>query len=192
MYVANGIHEDAASASGTSLRSCLSVRITINRVRLIIDFPSLGSGLDLCTRYAPQVFSRCTMGLVCMPFCCGLKYLMNVFPGVTLFFSIPKAGIRFGGNAWCKKLLADDKGKLTMGKQFLAGMGAGILEAIFAVTPMETIKTKLIEKNLSFVSGMKVLWKEGGIRGLYQARFLLFCVVMSIVGAHGNYSKAIF
>ena len=91
---------------------------------------------------------------------------------MTLFFSIPKAGIRFGGNAWCKKMLADDKGKLTMGKQFLAGMGAGILEAIFAVTPMETIKTKLIEKNLSFVSGMKVLWKEGGIRGLYQARIL--------------------
>lgn len=34
--------------------------------------------------------------------------------GVTLLFSIPKAGIRFGGNAWCKSLLADEKGKLTM------------------------------------------------------------------------------
>jgi hypothetical protein len=46
---------------------------------------------------------------------------------VTLVFSIPKAGIRFGGNAYCKQLLADEKGKLTMGKQFLAGMGAGKL-----------------------------------------------------------------
>jgi solute carrier family 25 citrate transporter 1 len=36
--------------------------------------------------------------------------------GVTLLFSIPKAGIRFGGNAWCKQMLADEKGKLTMGK----------------------------------------------------------------------------
>lgn len=64
---------------------------------------------------------------------------------VTLVFSIPKAGIRFGGNAYCKKLLADEKGKLSMGRQFLAGMGAGTIEAILAVTPMETIKTKLIE-----------------------------------------------
>ena len=32
-----------------------------------------------------------------------------------------------------------------MGKQFLAGMGAGTIEAIFAVTPLETVKTKLIQ-----------------------------------------------
>ena len=67
--------------------------------------------------------------------------------GVTLVFSIPKAGIRFGGNAYCKKLLADDKGKLTMGDQFMAGVGAGTIEAIFAVTPMETVKTKCIQTN---------------------------------------------
>jgi len=33
----------------------------------------------------------------------------------------------------------------------LIGMGAGTVEAIFAVTPMETIKTKLIQKNLNMV-----------------------------------------
>jgi solute carrier family 25 (mitochondrial citrate transporter), member 1 len=70
--------------------------------------------------------------------------------GVTLVGSIPKAGIRFGGNAYCKKLLADENGKLNMGQQFLAGMGAGTIEAILAVTPMETIKTKLIEVTFSF------------------------------------------
>lgn len=69
--------------------------------------------------------------------------------GVTLVGSIPKAGIRFGGNAYCKKLLADENGKLNMGQQFLAGMGAGTIEAILAVTPMETIKTKLIEVTFS-------------------------------------------
>jgi solute carrier family 25 citrate transporter 1 len=43
--------------------------------------------------------------------------------GVTLVGSIPKAGIRFGGNAYCKQLLSDGKGtKLNMGQQFLAGM----------------------------------------------------------------------
>lgn len=75
--------------------------------------------------------------------------------GVTLVGSVPKAGIRFGGNSYCKKLLEarNNGGKLTMGDQFLAGMGAGTIEAIFAVTPMETIKTKLIQKNMNMVEG---------------------------------------
>ncbi|KAJ1425196.1 mitochondriale tricarboxylate carrier protein [Ochromonadaceae sp. CCMP2298] len=91
--------------------------------------------------------------------------------GVTLVGSIPKAGIRFGGNAYFKGLLADDMGKLTMAKQFLAGMGAGTLEAIFAVTPMETIKTKLIETNQSLVPGVRSILAESGFAGLYQGVF---------------------
>jgi solute carrier family 25 (mitochondrial citrate transporter), member 1 len=87
---------------------------------------------------------------------------------VTLIGSIPKAGIRFGGNAWCKKMLADEKGKLTMGKQFLAGVGAGTIEAIAAVTPMETIKTKLIQTNQTLIPGVKSILRESGIGGLYQ------------------------
>lgn len=81
---------------------------------------------------------------------------------------MPKAGIRFGGNAYFKTILADDRGKLTMGKQFLAGMGAGTVEAIFAVTPMETIKTKLIQTNQGMVTGVKSIIRESGIGGLYQ------------------------
>eukprot|EP01035_Chromulina_nebulosa_P019397 gene19397-25270_t len=87
---------------------------------------------------------------------------------VTLVGSIPKAGIRFGGNAWCKKMLADEKGKLTMSKQFLAGVGAGTIEAIVAVTPLETIKTKLIQTNMTLIPGIKAIIKEKGIGGLYQ------------------------
>lgn len=82
--------------------------------------------------------------------------------------TIPKAGIRFGGNAYFKQLLADDKGKLNMAQQFLAGMGAGIVEAVFAVTPMETIKTKLIQTNQSLIPGMRSIFRESGIAGFYQ------------------------
>lgn len=87
---------------------------------------------------------------------------------VTLIGSIPKAGIRFGGNAYCKQLLADEKGKLTAGKQFLAGMGAGVLEGILAVTPIESVKTKLIQTNQGFFSGVRTIIREEGIAGLYQ------------------------
>ena len=89
--------------------------------------------------------------------------------GVTLVGSVPKAGIRFGGNAYCKQLLSDGKGgKLSMGQQFLAGMGAGTVEAILAVTPMETIKTKLIQTNQGLIDGVRTIVKESGLRGLYQ------------------------
>ena len=50
-------------------------------------------------------------------------------------------------------------------------MGAGIIEAIFAVTPMETMKTKMIEKNLGLVDGFKYIIQTGGVRGLYQVLY---------------------
>ncbi|CAE7823461.1 SLC25A1, partial [Symbiodinium microadriaticum] len=87
---------------------------------------------------------------------------------ITLLFSIPKAGIRFGGNAWCKKALADVDGKLTVGRQFLAGFGAGVIEAVAAVTPMESIKTFAIEKNAGLVSAVKGIVQTSGLKGLYK------------------------
>lgn len=96
--------------------------------------------------------------------------LFSLYRGlsVTLVGSIPKAGIRFGGNAYFKQLLADDRGKLNMGKQFAAGLGAGAVEAVLAVTPLETIKTKLIQTNQSLLPGVQAILKERGLAGLYQ------------------------
>lgn len=88
--------------------------------------------------------------------------------GVTLLFSVPKAGIRFGANSQCKKMLADDQGKLTMGKNFLAGVGAGVVEAVLAVTPMESIKTVTIEKNMGLVGAVRLILRESGVGGLYK------------------------
>jgi solute carrier family 25 citrate transporter 1 len=45
----------------------------------------------------------------------------------TLISAFPKAGIRFGSNAYFKKMLMDENGKLTPGKNFMAGVGAGKL-----------------------------------------------------------------
>lgn len=112
-------------------------------------------------------FTGIVSGLIYTTKTTGFLSLYNGL-GVTLIGSIPKAGIRFGANAWCKKALGGEKGKLNMGQQFLAGMGAGTAEAILAVTPMETIKTKLIEHNLGLVDGIKQILRESGIGGLYQ------------------------
>ncbi len=39
----------------------------------------------------------------------------------------------------------DDKGKLSMGANIMCGICAGTSEAIFAVTPIETLKSRVID-----------------------------------------------
>jgi solute carrier family 25 citrate transporter 1 len=106
----------------------------------------------------------------------GLKYtvqttgFLSLYRGLapTLLGSIPKAGIRFGLNAVIKNALRDKDGNLTMAKNFIAGMGAGVSEALIVVAPVETVKTKTIELNMPFIKGMKHIVKTQGIGGLYQ------------------------
>lgn len=85
----------------------------------------------------------------------------------TLIGSIPKAGIRFGLNALIKDNLRDKDGKLTPGKNFVAGLGAGVAEALIIVAPVETVKTKCIELNMPFVNGFKHILATEGINGIY-------------------------
>eukprot|EP01083_Nonionella_stella_P073313 198145_1 len=86
----------------------------------------------------------------------------------TLIGSIPKAGIRFGLNARIKDNLRDGDGKLTVGKNFVAGLGAGVAEALIVVAPAETVKTKCIELNMPFVNGFRHIFSTEGIGGIYQ------------------------
>mmetsp|Transcript_32656 Transcript_32656/g.38030 ORF Transcript_32656/g.38030 Transcript_32656/m.38030 type:complete len:292 (-) Transcript_32656:334-1209(-) len=89
----------------------------------------------------------------------------------TLLGSIPKAGIRFGLNSFFKDKLRDKDGKLTAGKNFISGLGAGVCEALIIVAPVETVKTKCIETNMSFGKGMKHILSTEGIGGVYQGAF---------------------
>lgn len=57
----------------------------------------------------------------------------------------------------------------------LAGLGAGMMEAIIAVTPSETIKTKMIEDSKraqprfnGMVDGVRQIVREEGWRGVYR------------------------
>ena len=86
----------------------------------------------------------------------------------TLIGSMPKAGIRFGLNSVIKDKLRDADGKLTPAKNFVAGLGAGVTEALIIVAPVETVKTKCIERNQPFVKGFKEIIKTEGIGGVYQ------------------------
>ena len=93
-----------------------------------------------------------------------------------------KAGVRFLSYDSFKKSLVDKDGKLTAPRSLLAGLGAGTTEAIIAVTPSETIKTKLIDDAKSsnprfkgLADGTGTIIREQGIRGIYSG---LFPVIM--------------
>ncbi|TFY72393.1 hypothetical protein EVG20_g632 [Dentipellis fragilis] len=93
-----------------------------------------------------------------------------------------KAGVRFVSYDHFKHMLADKdcgvEGKVSPPRSLLAGLGAGLMEAIFAVTPSETIKTKLIDdakrphpQYRGLIHGTACIVREEGIRGIYRGLF---------------------
>lgn len=60
--------------------------------------------------------------------------------GAVVIGNAVKAGVRFTTYDQFKSILKDDEGHLSAPRSMLAGLGAGMMEAIFAVTPSETIK----------------------------------------------------
>jgi len=89
-----------------------------------------------------------------------------------------KAGVRFVSYDHFKQKLSDSEGKLSAPRSLLAGLGAGMMEAIFAVTPSETIKTKLVDdakrsnpQYRGLIHGTVSIVKQEGIFGIYRGLF---------------------
>lgn len=85
-----------------------------------------------------------------------------------------KAAVRFLSFDAIKGKLCDSSGSLSPMQGLLAGMGAGTVESIFAVTPSERVKTALISDSKGakrFRNGshaVQILFQEKGFRGFYQ------------------------
>ncbi|PBK71550.1 probable CTP1-Mitochondrial citrate transporter-member of the mitochondrial carrier (MCF) family [Armillaria ostoyae] len=86
-----------------------------------------------------------------------------------------KAGVRFVSYDHFKQKLADPQGKVSAPRSLVAGLGAGMMEALFAVTPSETIKTKLIDdanrpnpQYRGLVHGTISIVRQEGITGIYR------------------------
>ena len=94
---------------------------------------------------------------------------------------------RFGAFEELKKRNVDANGNLSAGKRLLCGLGAGVSEAIFAVTPMETVKVKFINDQRSanpqfkgFFHGVRTIIKnEGNVIGLTHIFFTVFKLVLT-------------
>ena len=74
---------------------------------------------------------------------------------------------------YLKNKMADERGRMTQGQRLLAGLGAGVSEAILVVCPMETIKVKFIHDQTQpkpqfrgFLHGVStIIRQDGGERG---------------------------
>jgi len=104
----------------------------------------------------------------------GVRGLYRGLP-VLLLGSIPKSAVRFGAFEFFKNRAVGPDGNLTPGMRLLCGLGAGVSEAILAVTPMETVKVKFIadrrrEKPVyrNLFHGLRSIIATEGIKGTYQ------------------------
>lgn len=99
---------------------------------------------------------------------------MSLYRGLVpvVLGSMPKAGVRFGGNSFYKKKVfngfVNENGKMSSIGVLGAGLSAGATEAVLVVTPMETLKTRLINANKPFVSGTMNIVKTEGLGALYK------------------------
>jgi solute carrier family 25 citrate transporter 1 len=89
-----------------------------------------------------------------------------------LYFSIPKVGVRFAVNEFCSSNIFTEKSRTSI---FFNGMISGVFEALLVVTPMETLKVKLIHdrfqevpKFRNFFHGVYMIYKEHGFDGMYK------------------------
>ncbi|KAK9465667.1 mitochondrial carrier domain-containing protein [Lipomyces arxii] len=88
---------------------------------------------------------------------------------------VAKAAVRFLAFDSLKKVLADENGKVSAGRGMIAGLGAGVLESVLALTPFETVKTALIDdartKNPRYrglIHGAYTIIREDGFGAVYK------------------------
>ncbi|XP_035495331.1 tricarboxylate transport protein B, mitochondrial [Scophthalmus maximus] len=92
-----------------------------------------------------------------------------------LYGSIPKSAVRFGVFEFLSNHVKDESGRLGGTKSLLCGLGAGVLEAVLVVCPMETVKVKFIHDQTSanpkykgFAHGVREIVRVQGLGGTYQ------------------------
>jgi solute carrier family 25 citrate transporter 1 len=112
---------------------------------------------------------------------CGMKVVKaNGFMGLysgslpLILGSSAKQSARWGAYTFVSDQLKDEKGKLTVPANMFAGVCAGASEAILAVTPIETIKTRVADAQRkgtpyagSLDATIKIVKAEGPL-GIYR------------------------
>jgi len=87
--------------------------------------------------------------------------------GAVLTGIVPKMATRFTSYEYYKQLLADQEGNVTSKSTFLAGLSAGVTEAVLVVTPMEVVKIRLQAQHHSMADPLDVPKYRNAAHALY-------------------------
>ncbi|KAB2578354.1 hypothetical protein BFW01_g8796 [Lasiodiplodia theobromae] len=87
--------------------------------------------------------------------------------GAVLTGIVPKMAIRFTSYEWYKQLLAKSDGTVSGQATFLAGLAAGVTEAVAVVTPMEVVKIRLQAQHHSMADPLDVPKYRNAAHALY-------------------------
>ncbi|XP_053999575.1 putative tricarboxylate transport protein, mitochondrial [Hylaeus anthracinus] len=166
----------AAAASGSGIKGIIAGGIT-GGIEICITYPTEYVKTQLQLDGKSGASKQYTGIWDCVTKTVQNRGFFGLYRGlsVLIYGSIPKSAVRFGSFEKVKGFLVNENGKLTTQTSLLAGLCAGASEAIFAVTPMETIKVKFINDQRSanpkyrgFLHGVKMIIQEYGVRGIYQ------------------------
>ncbi|CAG9791333.1 unnamed protein product [Diatraea saccharalis] len=160
----------AAGGSGTSgLKGVVAGGIT-GGIEICITFPTeyVKTQLQLDEKGGTKKYS----GIVdCVKKTVQGHGFFGLYRGlsVLLYGSIPKSAVRFGVFEQAKQYMLLEDGTLSNTGKLTCGLAAGVAEAIFAVTPMETVKVKFINdmrmekpRFKGFFHGVRTIVREEG------------------------------
>uniref|UniRef100_A0A1I8NF84 Citrate transport protein n=1 Tax=Musca domestica TaxID=7370 RepID=A0A1I8NF84_MUSDO len=165
----------AASGGGGGLKGIIAGGIT-GGIEICITYPTeyVKTQLQLDEKGTQKKYK----GIVdCVRQTVSQRGVVGLYRGlsVLIYGSIPKSAARFGAFESLKNVMKNEQGQLNSSAKLLSGLGAGVCEAVFAVTPMETIKVKFINDQRSpnprykgFVHGVGCIIKAEGIGGIYK------------------------
>jgi len=102
--------------------------------------------------------------------------------GPLFYFAIPKSGVRFMFAEQARNYYRKKHGTVSAAHNFLSGLIGGAAEAVFVVTPQETMKVRLIHDQLlperkfkGFLHGVVTIVKEQGLSGTYKGLIPTVC-----------------
>ena len=106
-----------------------------------------------------------------------------------VIFTTSASCYRFGTFEEFKNHSCDERGVLTPHARFLCGLGAGVCEALLAVTPMETIKVKFIHDQTheavprfrGFVHGVGLIVRQDGSSLILFLACSLYACIINLV-----------
>ncbi len=133
--------------------------------------------LQLASRSSGVAIAPYSTPVGCLTYTVQNKGFFGLYSGLSTVVtgSIPKASVRFGAFNFVSERLRGNDGKLSSVSTMLSGLAAGVVEAVVAVTPMETVKTKLIHDQNSatprykgMVHGVRTIVGEEGIASIYK------------------------